>query len=540
MDYIEIKAIRITEYQREPMPWTVENIETSMKDHGYNNAYPVVLDDENNLIDGGHRIAAAIRLGLTEVPFIRKPDNGLSNIRYALICNADRAKGREDDVFDLAELCWRMGKIQGLSGDAIAKSLGWATKQQVNLYGSIKIKLHPIAWRLARYLSTRKNSFVDNREKKLLTTESTIVDWKEAHFRPITKHLPLTSPLDHATYRAQISVVNQCLYRWQKNPIDRKTKKTLKVTAVWIEEIAQKEAWCVKLKRYAADNLKPWVGVRFRIELFQNITIGIFGDEETQEGFTQLKNAIEALNGKSPSLYVGSAENMHQIEDGTVDIIITSPPYNLGKSNWPMGGDGRKPRDDGIGYDKANDARPETEYQDEQVRCLAEMYRVSKPGASLFYNHKVRNRNNEAIFPHQWLLRNDNPWTLRQEIIWDRTSTHNHNSDYFYPEDERIFWMVKGRTPNLYNPTIGASIVWRFFGPVPNTHHPAPFPDELPRRCLQAIGGQNLIVLDPFAGSCTTLRVALSEFGHNAIGYDISQDYIEIAKLDNGWLTKDT
>jgi modification methylase len=333
-----------------------------------------------------------------------------------------------------------------------------------------------------------------------------------------------------------MSVIRQCLYRWQNKPVDKKTKKTLKVTAKWIEELAQKEAWHIKLKRYATDNLKSWVGGRQRIELFQNINQGNFGDEETQAFFDQFKNAIGALNGKAPRLYVGKAENMTEIENESIDIIITSPPYNLGESNWPMGGDGRKARDNGIGYDKHEDAKPEGEYQDWQIQCLIEMYRVAKSGASLFYNHKVRNRNNEAIFPHQWLLRDDNPWTVRQEILWDRTSTHNHNPDYFYPEDERIYWMVKGKRPNLYNSSIGASIVWRFHGPQPNTPHPAPFPEELPRRCLKAIGGQNLVVLDPFAGGCTTLRVALSEFGFESIGYDVSREYLETAREENKWM----
>jgi DNA modification methylase len=509
------------------MPWTVAEIEESMKDHGYNEAYPVVLDDENNLIDGGHRLKAARHLGITRIPFIRKPDNGLSNIRYALVCNADRAKGREDDVFDLAELCWRMGKLFP-DNETVAKVLNWSPSMSSN-YKKIKEKLHPLAWGFARF--TEKLEFENVPTKSLVNSRFTIVKWTEGHFRVFLKHLPLTSSTDHATMRGQLSVISQCLNRWQTKPKDAKGRP-LKVTAKWIEEMAQKEAWHIKLKRYAADNLKSWVGIRQRIELFQNVNRGNFGDEETQASFEQFKNAIEALNGKIPHLYVGRAENMAEIKNESIDIIITSPPYNLGENNWPMGGEGRKPRDSGIGYD---DNRSENEYQEWQIQCLIEMYRVAKPGASLFYNHKVRNRKNKAIFPHQWLLKDSNPWTVRQEIWWDRTSTHNHNPEYFYPEDERIFWMFKGNKPNLYNDSIGVSTIWRFHGPKPGTWHPAPFVEDLPRRCLQIIGGNNLVVLDPFAGSCTTIKVALSEFGYEAIGYDISKEYIQNAIRENGW-----
>ena len=76
--------------------------------------------------------------------------------------------------------------------------------------------------------------------------------------------------------------------------------------------------------------------------------------------------------------------------------------------------------------------------------------------------------------------------------------------------------------------------VWRFHGPAPNTWHPAPFAAELPRRCLQAIGGKGLVVLDPFAGSCTTLKAAL-DLGHEAIGVDRCGDYLARARVAYGW-----
>ena len=534
MDYIKIDDIIVTEYQRKTMPWTIQDIVESIKDHGYNEAYPIIIDDENNLVDGGHRREAAILCGLTEIPFIRKPDNGISNIRYALICNADRAKGREDDVFDLAELCWRMGKKAGLGYDTIAKTLGWSAKSVVANHSSIKERLHPASFHLARF--STKSTFENSAKNLLENGEFSIENrWRESHFRPIVRYIPLNGTIDPAIYRAQNSVISQCLYRWQKKPKDAKGRE-LKVTAKWIEEIAKKEAWHIKLKRYAIDNLKSWVGIRQRIALFQNITQGNFGNEQSEAGLDQLKNAVEALNGKVPQLYVGSAEDMKEIADSSIDIIITSPTYNLGESNWKMGGGGRTHRGKTVGYDQHDDNLPEQDYQDWQIECLVEMYRVAKPGASLFYNHKVRSQNSQAVFPHQWLLKDDNPWTIRQEILWHRSGTHNHNARFFWPEDERIFWMVKGDRPTLHNDSIGVSTVWRFPASPPHWH-PAPFPEELPRRCLKTIGGKNLVVLDPFAGSCTALRVALSEFGFEAIGYDISEGYLKRAKEENGWKT---
>lgn len=221
------------------------------------------------------------------------------------------------------------------------------------------------------------------------------------------------------------------------------------------------------------------------------------------------------------------------LEPESVDIIITSPPYNLGAEEWPMGGEGRSTRD-GIDYISHGDNLPQSEYERWQVDVLREMYRVAKPGASFFYNHKVRTAGGEMIHPMRWLLHPDNPWTLRQEIIWDRKSTHNHSATLFWPEDERIYWMTKGK-PIIRSQSIGQSTVWSEFGPVPSTWHPAPFTEKLPRMLLEAIGVDvETTVLDPFAGSCTTLKVAV-EMGCQGVGVDISREYLERAIVENGW-----
>jgi DNA modification methylase len=232
---------------------------------------------------------------------------------------------------------------------------------------------------------------------------------------------------------------------------------------------------------------------------------------------------------KSPTLIVGKAEDMHQIADDSVDLIITSPPYNLGSEFWPMGGDGRTPRE-GIGY---GDSLSEAEYQSWQLACLREMYRVAKPGASLFYNHKVRQKGGEMIHPLDWLRDKNNPWTIRQEIIWDRGSTHNHCPSLFWSHDERIYWMTKDK-PTLPDRSLDMPTVWSFHGPVAGTWHPAPFPFELPERIVRALGQDGIIVLDPFAGSCTTPKAAL-KYGYDTIGIDMSEEYLRKAAKENGW-----
>lgn len=255
--------------------------------------------------------------------------------------------------------------------------------------------------------------------------------------------------------------------------------------------------------------------------------------EEKPTLFTE----IPKVAARSPELLAASADAL-PIEDATVDIIITSPPYNIG----PKGGSKERRRGgkssggrawEGIGYETKS---TEGEYQDWQLCVLAELFRVARDGASLFYNHKVRQQGGKAIHPMEWLFKAEG-WVLRQEIIWDRGSTHNHEPSYFWPHDERIYWLTKGK-PTLPDKPINQPTVWQFHGPVADTWHPSPFSDELPRRCLEAVGRPGCTVMDPFGGSMTTCRVALNWGAARVIGCDINEETIARAAKENGWKFK--
>lgn len=220
----------------------------------------------------------------------------------------------------------------------------------------------------------------------------------------------------------------------------------------------------------------------------------------------------------------GDASNLYFIQDNTVDLTVTSPPYNIGAKN----GKGRVLWG-GITYDTSKDAMPEEEYQEWQVEVLDELFRVTRPGGSLFYNHKIRNRKGQGIHPMNWIARSK--WTFRQQITWDRGSTHNKEMSYFWPHDELIFWLTKG-TDDVYLSPEGArmSTIWRF-GFETNTDHPAPFPRTLPLRCILAASKPGDVILDPFAGSFTTCAAA-KELGRRSIGVDISKTYVRKFSLN--------
>jgi modification methylase len=221
---------------------------------------------------------------------------------------------------------------------------------------------------------------------------------------------------------------------------------------------------------------------------------------------------------KWASAWVGDAADLFFIDNDTVDLAITSPPYNIGLKN----GKGRILWG-GVQYSNHKDRMPEEEYQEWQIACLNEIWRVVKPGGSLFYNHKIRNRKGVGIHPISWIAKSE--WTFRQQITWDRGSTHNKEMSYFWPHDELIFWLTKG-SKDVYLSPEGArmSTVWQF-GFKTNTTHPAPFPGTLPSRCIKAASKEGDLVLDPFGGSMTTCLEA-KKLKRRSIGVDISEAYV--------------
>lgn len=226
-----------------------------------------------------------------------------------------------------------------------------------------------------------------------------------------------------------------------------------------------------------------------------------------------------------------SLEALNQLPDDSIDLGVTSPPYNKGenKKGWLV---------KNVKYQNASDKLPEEIYQANQVAVLNELYRVIKPGGSFFYNHKIRWEKGVMLHPMDWLRRTS--WVIRQEIIWDRMIAANIRGWRFWQVDERIYWLYKPVNGQRIGEELSAkhallTSIWRF-PPERENPHPAPFPLELPLRCIYALleNHNHAVIIDPYCGSGTTL-IAAKLLGFHYIGMDISQEYIELAnkRLEN-------
>lgn len=224
-------------------------------------------------------------------------------------------------------------------------------------------------------------------------------------------------------------------------------------------------------------------------------------------------------------------EGLRTLDDESIDIIITSPPYNkAGLNGKCKGGKWKKTID--YGGDINIDNKPEDEYQEWQLEILKECHRVLKKDGLMFYNHKNRIVKGKGyiITPYTWLLKS--PFLIRQEIIWNRKSGPNQEQSRYVPSYENIYVLAKQKS-TIFKRNKDAehkTDIWTI-NPDRTNKHPAPFPIDIPRNILSSLNEEKvkdrvITVFDPFNGSGTT-GVAAVEKGFNYIGFDIIDEYLQ-------------
>ena len=202
-------------------------------------------------------------------------------------------------------------------------------------------------------------------------------------------------------------------------------------------------------------------------------------------------------------------EGIKQLDDESIDIIITSPPYNkAGLNGVCKGAKWNKTID--YGGDINIDNKPEDEYQEWQLNILKGKGYI--------------------ISPYSWLLKT--PFLIRQEIIWNRKNGPNQDPSRYVPSYENIYVLSKQKdTIFKRNKDVAYKTdIWAI-NPDRTNKHPAPFPIDIPRNILSSLNEEKvkdrvITVFDPFNGSGTT-GVAAVERGFNYIGFDIIDEYLQ-------------
>lgn len=243
--------------------------------------------------------------------------------------------------------------------------------------------------------------------------------------------------------------------------------------------------------------------------------------------FDQLEltnSQLDILRHRNEIVLGDTVEVLKTLPTNSIELVVTSPPYNLKNStgNGMKDGRGGKWKNARLvhGYSDHDDCMPHDEYVSWQRKCLTEMMRVVKDDGAIFYNHKWRVQGG-LLQDRQDIL---SGFPVRQIIIWCRKGGINFNAGYFLPTYEVIYLIAKPKF-KLAPKANALGDVWEFTQDM-NNPHPAPFPLELVERVIASTTAR--MVLDPFMGSGTT-AVAAKKLKRDFIGIEISAEYREMA-----------
>jgi modification methylase len=223
---------------------------------------------------------------------------------------------------------------------------------------------------------------------------------------------------------------------------------------------------------------------------------------------------------------------------GPVDMVFTSPPYNLGNTTGGgFRGLGHYSRAAGVGgrggagkwsggalangYGAHADDMAHEEYVAWQREVLGLLWDGLTDDGAIFYNHKVRVLAGLAVTPLEYIP--DLP--IRQIVTWARAGGVNFSPTHYCPTSEWIVVIAKPGFRLRDRAASGLGDVW-YVPQESGTAHPAPFPPKLPLRAIETTTAR--LILDPFMGSGTTL-IAAKNLGRKAIGIEIEERYCEIA-----------
>ena len=237
-------------------------------------------------------------------------------------------------------------------------------------------------------------------------------------------------------------------------------------------------------------------------------------------------------------------ELLTAMEEKSVEVTVTSPPYNIG-----------------IQYGKYKDVKPEEEYLDWLDKIFLQLWRVTKDEGHFFL--QVGGNSKDPDKPNRILKRAlSRGWTLQNQIIWVKSIaigevTQGHfkpvnSKRYLNNLYEFVYHLTKDGDRDLDRLSLGVPYMDKtnidrlegvkrdlrcrgnlWFLPYKTVAsakaHPAAFPVEIPKWCIE-LSGMKGLVLDPFAGSGTTL-VAADALGNPSVGMDIDENYKGIYEI---------
>ena len=234
----------------------------------------------------------------------------------------------------------------------------------------------------------------------------------------------------------------------------------------------------------------------------------------------------------SIQIYNGDVLTVKEIKDESIDLIVTSPPYDLS-----------------VKYTNYNDAISYDDYLAFTNKWLARCHSFAKTDGRLCLNIPVdKNKGGQrSVYADITSMAKKIGWQYHTTIIWNEQNISRRtawgswlsaSAPYVIAPVEAILVMYKERWPKISRGKSDITRddfiqwtngVWTFNGESKKKiGHPTPFPVELPKRCIKLFSFVGDTVFDPFLGSGTTLLVC-QQTARRGIGVEIDEEYCRLA-----------
>jgi len=253
-------------------------------------------------------------------------------------------------------------------------------------------------------------------------------------------------------------------------------------------------------------------------------------------------------------VFAHTSEDMREVPDGAVALTVTSPPYHNAIDYV------QHVADSAVNYRTRRREQAYPEYLAFLKRVFAEVHRVTKPGGfcAVVVGTVLDGGEHIALPHHLTTLLEGIGWRFHQDILWHKVTAGVRRAGvviqkpfpgYYYPNLMTEYILVfrkdgpsifKGRTTvereasriaidSVFTHDV-ANTLWNI-PPVPpgSVDHPCPFPEEIPHRLITLYSYPGELVLDPFCGAGTTLKVA-RHLGRGFVGFEVQERYAVAAR----------
>lgn len=509
---IAIAAITKRIQVRSVKPSGVDRLGRKMEKLGFLSHHPLLVASDGNggyeLIDGNHRYEAAKALGLTNLPIHIIADPLSDNDKKKMARQANEAAETivPTTFVDDAEFVWEEHDL-GKTHKEIQTMLGWGSVDKVDNYNALR-KITPKAWKI---IPTTLEEIVGMDKDDAVGSKPTNVGFTEGLLRSILDLEP-----------AQQLELVQALATEQIN------KGKFKSLAEAYRARNEMEAYALAL---LGD-----LGEAYTTQLIETIHSGHYDNDWKNDEHPKLHKLIQSIRDeweRKNSIHLVNGdfyEEVKKVGTGSIDLIITDPPYNISRDNeFELEGRSNISQDYGE-WDK---------FEEDQFIAFFDIWAIE-------WARILRDQGSGYVFTsdsyisHLRSALENAGLHVKATIIWHKTNPGTQQvKTNFKSSVEYILFFTKGQGGHTFNwqgenemhnfietPVCGGKE--RLVDAKKDTLHPTQKPEQLIRHFMDISSNRGDVIFDGFAGVSTTGAVA-KKLGRKFIGIEQEKKYFDAA-----------